>query len=212
MPVPTSVEPRRRLLRDEVFTRLRDAIVDGTFSPGEQLRDAEVATWLGVSRTPVREAVLRLGEAGLVRAEPGRSTTVADLDPEAVADARAVVAAMHRLAVVEAVERMTSADLATMRAANLRFATAVGEGDVVLALEADDDFHAVPVVVAANLAVAAVLDQYTPVVRRLERARFGSTGAHSSVDLHVRLLDLCEARDAEGAADVAFRTWQSLGS
>ncbi len=212
MPVPTSVEPRRRLLRDEVFNRLRAAIVDGTFSPGERLRDAEVASWLGVSRTPVREAVLRLGEAGLVRAEPGRSTTVADLDPQVVADARAVVAAMHRLAVVEAVERMTSADLTTMRAANARFATAVGEGDVVAALEADDAFHAVPVVVAANRAVAAVLDQYTPVVRRLERARFGSSEAHSSVDLHVRLLELCEARDAEGAADVAFRTWQSLGS
>ena len=130
-----------------------------------------------------------------------------------MADARAVVAAMHRLAVVEAVERMTCADLAVdARRATTRFATAVGEGDVVAALEADDAFHAVPVVVAANLAVAAVLDQYTPVVRRLERARFGSSEAHSSVALHVRLLDLCEARDAEGAADVAFRTWQSLGS
>ena len=208
-----TVEPRRRaLLRDEVFARLRDAIVDGTLGPGEQLRDAEVAVWLGVSRTPVREAVLRLGEAGLVHAEPGRSTTVADLDPVAVADARGVVAAMHRLAVAEAVERMTPSDLSAMRAAQVRFEVAVGAGDVVAALEADDAFHAVPVVVAANRAVAAVLDQYTPVVRRLERARFGSGEAHSSVGLHARLLERCEARDAEGAADIAFRTWQSLGS
>ena len=51
-----------------------DAIVDGTFAPGEQLRDLELAGWLGVSRTPVREALLRLAEAGLVVAEPGRST------------------------------------------------------------------------------------------------------------------------------------------
>ncbi|WP_377643295.1 GntR family transcriptional regulator [Oryzobacter terrae] len=213
MPLPTTAEPRRRaLLRDEVFGRLRDAIVDGTLSPGEQLRDADVATWLGVSRTPVREAVLRLGEAGLVHAEPGRSTTVAHLDPAAVADARAVVAAMHRLAVAEAVERLSVADLETMRTAHERFEAAVATGDVVAALDADDAFHAVPVVVAGNRAVAAVLDQYTPVVRRLERARFGSSEAHSSVDLHVRLLDLCEAGDAEGAAGVAFRTWQSLGS
>ena len=55
---------RRSLLRDDVFARLRDAIVDGTFAPGEQLRDLELADWLGVSRTPVREALLRLRRPG----------------------------------------------------------------------------------------------------------------------------------------------------
>lgn len=208
----TSVTPRRGLLRDEVYLRLRDAIVDGTLEPGEQLRDAEVATWLGVSRTPVREAVLRLGEAGLVRAEPGRSTTVAELDPTEISDARAVVAAMHRLAVTEAVDRLTAADLTAMREANARFAAAVAHGDVAGALDADDAFHAVPVVVAANRALTTVLEQFTPVVRRLERARFASEQAHGSVELHTRLLHCLEAGDAGAAADVAHRTWQSLGS
>ena len=78
----------RSLLRDDVYRRLRDAIVDGTFAPGEQLRDGELAAWLGVSRTPVREALLRLAEAGLVVAQPGRSTTVSPLDVRAVRDAR----------------------------------------------------------------------------------------------------------------------------
>ena len=81
MPIPQeSPVIRRSLLRDDVFGRLRDAIVDGTFAPGEQLRDLELATWLGVSRTPVREALLRLAEAGLVVARPGRSTVVTPLD------------------------------------------------------------------------------------------------------------------------------------
>ena len=59
MPVPDVVTPPRALLRDDVYLRLRDAIVDGTLEPGEQLRDGELATWLGVSRTPVREARAR---------------------------------------------------------------------------------------------------------------------------------------------------------
>ncbi len=81
MPIPQDAPAlRRSLLRDDVFTRLRDAIVDGTLAPGEQLRDLELAAWLGVSRTPVREALLRLGEAGLVVARPGRSTVVTPLD------------------------------------------------------------------------------------------------------------------------------------
>ena len=86
-----------------MFGRLRDAIVDGTFAPGEQLRDLELATWLGVSRTPVREALLRLAEAGLVVSRPGRSTVVTPLDLRAVRDARDVVAAMHDVAVRAAV-------------------------------------------------------------------------------------------------------------
>ncbi len=100
MPIPTG-EPAvgRTLLRDEVFRRLRAAIVDGTFEPDESLRDLELAGWLGVSRTPVREALLRLAEAGLVVAEPGRSTRVTPLDPRATDEARDVVAAMHQLAV-----------------------------------------------------------------------------------------------------------------
>jgi DNA-binding GntR family transcriptional regulator len=73
VPVPLqTVERPRRLLRDDVYVRLRDAIVDGTLAPGEQLRDSELAVWLAVSRTPVREALLRLQRAGLVI---GRSST-----------------------------------------------------------------------------------------------------------------------------------------
>ena len=116
------------MLRDDVYRRLRDAIVDGTFAPDEQLRDAELAEWLGVSRTPIREALLRLAHGGLVVAHPGRSTTVAGLDLRATRDAQSVVAAMHRLAVLEAVGQLTADDFARMRAANKRFAAALRNG------------------------------------------------------------------------------------
>lgn len=211
MPIPAHhAPPRRALLRDDVYVRLRDAIVDGTFEPGEQLRDQDLAGWLGVSRTPVREALLRLGQAGLVLAAPGRSTTVADLDVRAIRDAQAVVAAMHRLAVEEAVAELSADDLAAMREANDRFAVALERGDADAALAADDDFHAVPVRAAANAAIEAVLEQFTPTLRRLERLRFSSLPGRTSVQLHARLVDLCEAGDAERAAAVSHETWQTL--
>ncbi|MBL0749940.1 GntR family transcriptional regulator [Nocardioides baculatus] len=211
MPIPTAAAPlRTELLRDSVHDRLRDAIVDGTLAPGEVVRDTELATWLGVSRTPVREALLRLGGTGLVRAAPGRSTVVAEIDLAEVREAHAVVASMHRLAVAEAVARLTADDLARMHAANERFATAVDAQDTDAALAADDDFHAVAVDASANRAVATVLDQFGPVVRRLERLRFASLAAADSVDLHDRLVAACASGDADAAADVAFRTWQNL--
>ena len=211
MPIPPAAAPiRTSLLRDTVHDRLRDAIVDGTLAPGEVVRDTELAAWLGVSRTPVREALLRLGETGLVRAAPGRSTVVAEIDLDEVREAHAVVVAMHRLAVAEAVARITDADLDWMRAANERFATAIEERDTGAALAADDDFHAVAVDVSGNRAVATVLAQLSPVVRRLERRRFASHAGTESVALHDRLVEACASGDADAAADVAFRTWQNL--
>ena len=211
VPVPEN-EPAidRRLLRDDVYGRLRDAIVDGTFAPEEQLRDADLAAWLGVSRTPVREALLRLADAGLVVAQPGRSTTVSSLDMRAVRDARDVVAAMHEVAVRSAVEHLTAADLDAMRDANDRFRAALEKGDAEAALRADDELHGVPVTVAANQALTAVLDQFTPLLRRAERLRFSSQEGRASLVRHDELIRLCAAGDAEGAAAVAFDTFHSL--
>ncbi|MCW2844465.1 MAG: GntR family transcriptional regulator [Nocardioides sp.] len=211
MPIPLQVPAfDRSLLRDEVFRRLRDAIVDGTFAPGEQLRDLELADWLGVSRTPVREALLRLGEAGLVSSSPGRSTVVTTLDLRAVRDARDVVAAMHEVAVREAVAQLTSQDIRAMKDANRRFRAALKDGDVEAALAADDDLHSVPVRVAGNRAIEAVLDQFTPVLRRAERLRFSTLTGRGSVALHDRLIKLCETGQVDSAAEVAFTTWHTL--
>ncbi|GAA3711678.1 GntR family transcriptional regulator [Microlunatus aurantiacus] len=211
MPVPTSSDRAdRRLLRDDVYGHLRDAIIDGTFQPGEQLRDAELATWLGVSRTPIREALLRLGQTGLVVAQPGRSTIVSGISSRALREARDVVAAMHQLAVRDAVPRLTGDDLQLMREANARFEGAVTAGDVDGALEADDALHGVPVSVCGNRSLITVLEQFTPVLRRVERLRFASIDGRNSVGKHDELIRLCAAGDRDGAAAVAFGTFQGL--
>ena len=210
MPIPSGGPVvDRSLLRDDVYRRLRDAIVDGTFTPGEQLKDGELADWLGVSRTPVREALLRLGTSGLVVALPGRSTTVSTIDARAVRDARDVIAAMHELAVREMTGRLGEGDVDRMREANRRFAAAVAAGDVGEALDADEDLHRIPVAALGNRALEAVLEQFDPLVRRAEQRRFRGDG-QSSVDQHERLIDLLAAGDADRAASVAFDIWHSL--
>lgn len=210
MPVPSQTHPPRPLLRDSVYSRIRDAIVDGTLAPDEQLKDTELAAWLGVSRTPVREALLELSRAGLVRTLPGRSTAVAPLDTADLRDAQQVVAAMHRLAILAAVPLMTDEDLARMESANDRFRLAHRAGDVEAALDADREFHAVAVSVAGNRALTTILDTYEPVLLRAERLRFASHEGHDSAQRHAELLDLCRARDAASAAALAEGIWSSL--
>jgi DNA-binding GntR family transcriptional regulator len=212
MPIPShSAGVDRSLLRDDVFRRLRDAIVDGTFQPGEQLKDAELAEWLGVSRTPVREALLRLGTSGLVAAIPGRSTTVTPIDSKAAADARDVIGAMHAMAVREVAGKLSDDQLQQMRDANRRFADAVSAGDVDAALDADDEVHRVPVVALGNSALESVLDHFDPLVRRAERQRFRRDGG-SSVAVHEKLIDLLAAGDADEASAVAFDIWHALST
>ena len=210
MPIPAGDSAvDRSLLRDDVYRRLRDAIVDGTFLPGEQLKDGDLAEWLGVSRTPVREALLRLSGSGLVVALPGRSTRVSSIDAQQVRGARDVIAAMHELAVRQTTGRLGEDDLDRMRDANRRFAEAVTSGDLGAALDADEEIHRIPVAALGNHALATVLDQFDPLVRRAERLRF-STDGHASVELHAQLIDLIAAGDARGAAAVAFEIWHTL--
>jgi DNA-binding GntR family transcriptional regulator len=211
MPVPVAgASEGRQLLRDSVFVRIRDAIIDGTLQPGERLLDGELSSWLGVSRTPIREALARLESAGLVETKPGRYTIVSPIDPRTVADAQTVTAAVNELAVRTAVPFLTGSDLAAMRAANVAFDAALRAGDVVGAIASDDAFHRVPVDRAGNAAITAVLDQYTPVLRRVERTRFASLRGRDSVAQHTRIVDLAEAGDAEGAALETRRNWMTL--
>ncbi|MFF5259865.1 GntR family transcriptional regulator [Actinomadura viridis] len=211
MPVPQSrgLVPRS-LLRENAYQAIRDAIVDGTLAPGERLNDGELAEWLGVSRTPVREALARLEQAGLVRTRPGRYTIVSPLDVRAVRAAQSVTAAMHELAVREALPNLTGAELDAMRQANARFADALRRDDVDAAIAADDDFHGVPVTASANDAVRTVLEQFTPVLRRLERLRFSSLSGRGSVAQHDQIIALCEAGDVDGAAAATRANWGTL--
>jgi len=82
---------QRRLLRNDVFELMLERILTGEYQPGERLRDADLTAWLGVSRTPVREAVSRLAAVGLIDTSPNRYTEVAPLDDDEIADALEVL-------------------------------------------------------------------------------------------------------------------------
>lgn len=211
MPVPSEEgKHKRSLLREQAYLSIRDAIIDGTLAPGEQLRDPELARWLGTSRTPIREAIARLESAGLVHTTPGRSTVVSTIEDKAVLDAQAVAAAMHALAVRTAVPLMDKTHIAAMVNANKDFADAVAAGDAAAALRADDEFHGIIVEASHNDMIAAVLEQVTPVLRRLEFRRFSSLSGRQSIAQHKRIIDRCRKGDADGAAEATQQNWETL--
>ncbi|MCX3291003.1 GntR family transcriptional regulator [Streptomyces sp. NEAU-H22] len=200
----------RTLLRDRAYEAIRDAIVAGEIEPGAVVRDAELAERLGLSRAPVRDAFSRLVNEGLLESKPQSHTRVTPLVASDVRDAAAVVGAMHELVTRVAVPRLEVADIEAMRAANERFAAAVSAGDVDAALRADDELHDVLVRVSGNRAAAATVARYTPLIRRLERQRFGEGGSCRSAGLHERLIETCAAGDVDGAVLVTAEIWRGL--
>ncbi|MGW3648422.1 GntR family transcriptional regulator [Streptomyces sp. NPDC000878] len=200
----------RTLLRDRAYSAIRDAIVAGEIEPGAVVRDAELAERLGLSRAPVREAFSRLVDEGLLESKPQSYTRVTPVVAAEVRDAAAVVGAMHELAVRVAVPRLRGTDVDVMRAANARFAAAVRVGDVDAALHADDELHDVLVRVSGNRAAAATVARYTPLIRRLERRRFGEGGNCRSAGLHEQLIEACAAGDADSAVRVTAEIWRGL--
>jgi DNA-binding GntR family transcriptional regulator len=207
----TTLRPvERSLWRDQAYQMLRDAIVSGELAPGAPIRDAELAEQVGMSRTPVREALARLADEGLVETKPHAWTRVAPLSLREVRDALVVVRAMHELAVRLAVPVMTEKHCEEMRAANRRFAAAVEAGDIDDAVDADDALHDIPVAVSGNRALAVTIERQLPPIRRLERLRFGSLLGRGSIGRHDQLIDACEDRDVETAVAITTRIWTNL--
>ncbi|WP_228506917.1 GntR family transcriptional regulator [Frigoribacterium sp. VKM Ac-2530] len=112
MPIPkTTDQPQapRRLLRDVVYDKMFAAIIDGTLEFGERLNDDQLVAWLGVSRTPVREAIAKLAEQALVDIEANRYTRIVDPTFDEFVDTMDVGYAVWSLLLERAVPKLTSA-------------------------------------------------------------------------------------------------------
>ena len=211
MPIPLdSPVQHRTLLRDDVYRSIRDAIVRGQLAPGEQLRDQELGAWLQVSRTPVREALQRLAQAGLVVAQPGRMTRVAPEDPDLIVSARQIAAELHALALSLAFESLTEEDLESMEAANARLREALGTGDAEAAIAADDDFHEVALNRSGNPLIPEHLEVVTATLRRAEFLHFESMKGSASPEQHTEIIAAIRAGEHAHAVALTKANWSTL--
>lgn len=110
MPIPRAVAVTpRTFLADAAYDTLLSAILDGTLLPGERLQDADLVAWLGISRTPIREAIERLADQGLVELSPHRYTRVAVPTRDDCVDALDTVVALHCRSITRALPRSDDA-------------------------------------------------------------------------------------------------------
>lgn len=128
-------------LRDVVFKTLRQAILRGELKPGERLMEIKLANKLGVSRTPIREAIRKLELEGLVLMIPRRGAEVAEITEKSLNDVLEVRKALEELSVQLACERITAEQVEEMKMAAEDFRKVLKSGDVTKIAEADVKFH-----------------------------------------------------------------------
>lgn len=128
-------------LRDVVFNTLREAILKGDLKPGERLMELQLASQLGVSRTPIREAIRMLEQEGLAVTMPRKGAEVAKMTLKGMEDVLEIRAALDELASQLACERMTEAQMECLQARKVDFEKSLATGKVKAIAEADVNFH-----------------------------------------------------------------------
>lgn len=210
MPIPTNTGALERpSAREQVHEALRGWIVEGNLKPGERLRDSELAQALGVSRTPVREALQRLEDDGFVETSASRWTKVAEVDRNQAIRVYPIIWDLEHSATLLAAPQLTDEYLDQMNQINRRLGRALEQDASVEASREDLEFHQVLVAASGHPELIVVLEDLKVKLRRVEIAYFGGgPSAGASVAEHDSVLEHLHNGDAYAAADAVVANWQ----
>lgn len=187
-----------------VYTALRRGIFDGTLQPGDRLREMELAEALGVSRTPVREALQRLMADGLLQAAPGRGTVVADLDKQQVLELYAVREVLEGAAAAMAAQRADETDIAQLWALLDEEAQLLDDPDACARLNVR--FHEVLNQAAHNRYLTDTVRGLRDTLALLRGTSLKMENrTRTAHEEHRALVSAIEERDPERAEDIARR-------
>ena len=198
----------RQNLSEEVYCVLWRMIVHAELEPGSKVAEEEVASALGVSRTPVREAMHRLEYEGLLTASPGQSSTVAPPTLEGLEEAYPVIGVLEGLAVRLAVLNLTDDDLRRLEEVTAAMAKHGHRGEIEELIEADTQFHGLIHERARNSRLQRIATDLRRQMERFEHIFFSSPAAlEASLKRHRRLVQILRTRDPVAAQQALERQW-----
>lgn len=193
-------------MRHQVRETLRKAILDGTLKPGERLVESALARQLGVSETPVREAIRELENAGLVVTYPHRATYVRAYKREELSEMYSLRAHLERLAVRLAVPRLRPEDQAQLQELVEEILARAQEGDVAAMVEADVSFHAYVVERSGHALLARTWRSvFPPKSTSMTVVILAEIPLESHAERHKQLLGALQSGDVGYAEDVFER-------
>lgn len=185
-------------LRDVVFNTLRNAILKGELEPGEKLMEKKLSEKLGVSRTPIREAIRKLELEGLVVMTPRKSAEVASITEEDLTDVLEVRRVLESLAIDLACKNITNDIIAELEDNLVRFNAAVKKNDITEIATTDVEFHETIYKSTGNRRLIQILNNLREQMYRyrLEYIKDRQTRDNLVIE-HRRIIDALRERDKE---------------
>ena len=193
-------------LRDVVFNTLRQAILRGELKPGERLMEIQLANKLGVSRTPIREAIRKLELEGLVLMIPRKGAEVADITEKSLRDVLEVREALEELAVRLACDKIKEEEIEELKKAAQEFKETLDCEDVTRFAEADVKFHDIIYRTTDNERLIQLLYNLREQMYRYRVEYLKREDAHETLLAeHERIIETIEKRDKEEAMKAVSR-------
>ncbi|MCR4672550.1 MAG: GntR family transcriptional regulator [Lachnospiraceae bacterium] len=192
-------------LKDVVLNTLRTAILTGELAPGERLMEVTIANKLGVSRTPVREAIRRLETEGLVTMLPRRGAMVSQITEKDLRDVLEVRLALERLAIILACERITDEEVVKLREASSAFERVIKSkrSDISEIVEKDEMFHDILYFATRNDRLTQVLSNLREQMYRYRLEYLKDADYHDRlIEEHKKIQECVKKRDTAGALEI----------
>ena len=202
MPVAIARSP----LGEQVYLQLLQRIERGDLPTSSKLRDASIATDLGVSRTPVREAMTRLAREGVLSAEPGRGFRLIPMSANELREIGSILAVLEPLARDQSVEP-TAEQLTRLAEVVQRLEQT--RGDIAACVELDDQFHRVLLEACPNHRLLRLVETLRGGLRRYVH-RYLQRGGRVSLSTlqHTKIADALRKGDRAGARQLLERKWR----
>jgi DNA-binding GntR family transcriptional regulator len=191
-------------LRDLVFSAMREAILSGRLKPGERLMEVQLAEEMGVSRTPVREAIRKLELEGLVVMVPRKGAYVAGLTLKDVAEVFEIRSSLEGLAAALAAERITDEEVIILDKILDDISTAGEKGDIKTVIKKDMEFHQVLFSASRNDRLAQMINNLKEQIDRFRTQSFSNPIRTKSVlSEHEHILNAIKQGDVENSERLA---------
>lgn len=189
-----------------VYDQLRSAILDLTLTPGSPLDEVSLSAQFGMSRTPIREALVRLVGEGLVRTLPNRNTVVAAIDFEQLPVYFEALTLMYRVTTRAAALHHKAEDLPEIRRLEAAYAQAVAKQDALAMIAINRDFHMAIALAGGNAYFTGLFGRLLDEGRRILRLYYRSFDdrlPEQYVEEHGAMISAIVSRDAEAADRLA---------
>ncbi len=191
-------------LREVVFESIRGAIISGALRPGERLMEVQMAERLGVSRTPIREAIRKLELEGLVVMVPRKGAYVADLSIKDITDVLEIRAALEGLAAGLASLRISDEEIEELETAAMKFHKAIENDNFDAMIQHDIEFHEIIFRATRNEKLVQLSSNLREQVQRFREIYISK--ANKSKDLareHYEIADAISKRNIDSAEKLA---------